>query len=215
MSTAQARVNEAARLGAVAARSFLSEHRELLASFNWSDVEKALGSWLQLHARTEIEQAAPSIDLYLRLQRVGFLALLDKGVIAPVAAITSLGQKDLDSMRRATGIGVANLPAPVVVKTPEELFEEQVINDWKTLPSDQFRAKCNNDRKYRDVFKRLSETDAIKVRAQVSQSDEQLAAEVQTAYRTMPGKEFQAKRRNSPAFNAMFEKLCNENRISL
>lgn len=164
MTTVQERVATTTRLGANAARLFLSENRELLASFNWPDVEKAMYAWLQLHARTEIEQGAPSVDLYLQLQRTAFATLLDKGAIAPVADITKLGQQNLDAMRTATGIGAASVPAPVVELTPAEKLEREVIEDFGgRLTGDQFKAKLNNNRAYRDCYRRLAETNRIAV----------------------------------------------------
>jgi hypothetical protein len=76
-------------------------------------------------------------------------------------------------------------------------------------------AKVRSNREYRETWKNLAETDRIKVRAQKPKSDEALEQEVIADYRHLPGKEFQSKRRNSAAYNAMFEKLANENRISL
>jgi hypothetical protein len=143
--------------------------------------------------------------------------LLERGAIKFAGGEPgSLAQKTIADWRRETGIGSASLPAPLPpAKTSEELYAEQIISDWNTLSSDQFKARLASDRKYRETFRQLSETDRITVRAQKPKSDEQLEQEVIADYRHLPGKEFQAKRRNSAAYDAMYVKLANENRISL
>lgn len=210
---AQSKVADAARIGAAAARSFLSEYRELLSSFHWSDVEPALGSWLQLDGRSQIEGVVPSIELYVKVQRIGFLTLLDEQVIQPVAAITPLGhgQADLDSMRRATGIGVANLPAPAVAKTPQEIYEDGIVNDWNTLSGDQFRAKCNNDKRYRDTFKALSETDRIKNR--VAPTPANLEEIVRSDWKALPTQEIRQKCKDNPAYKQVLDRLADANAL--
>jgi hypothetical protein len=211
------RIVNAGQFSEQANRQFLSEGREIFAWLDPAEVQKAMLAMIQLHFRGEIAHSEPSVDLYLSIQKRAFLVLLERGAIKFAGGEPgSLAQKTIADWRRETGIGSASLPAPLPpAKTSEELYAEQIISDWNTLSSDQFKARLASDRKYRETFRQLSETDRITVRAQKPKSDEQLEQEVIADYRHLPGKEFQAKRRNSAAYDAMYVKLANENRISL
>jgi hypothetical protein len=214
----QQKIDAAGRLSLQANKAWSSENRELLA-YVVEDQEtfwKCLGSWIKLEARTELETGEPSFEFYIGILRRAFLTLLDENVIHLADPISALAQKALDAMKTASLLRrYRSESAPVVTKSAEELYEEELINLWTSLPSEQFRARLNADRRMRQVWQKLAETDRVATRPQQTKSDEQLEQEVIADFRHLPGKEFQAKRRNSPAYDAMYVKLANENRISL
>jgi len=53
---------------------------------------------------------------------------------------------------------------PVIVKTPQEILEDEVISDYATLSGDKMRAKMNANRAYRDTYNRLAETNRLESR---------------------------------------------------
>jgi hypothetical protein len=161
------RIEEAGRLSLAANKRFTSENRELLASFDQDSLWKGVLAFIQLESRSEIEQAAPSVDFYLGVIRRAFLSLLDEGSIEPIFPITTLGQQALDEMRRATGIGVESLPALVVELTPEQTLDEQIVVDWNTLSSAQIRKKRDSSKTYAAALSRLLETDRLSPHATV------------------------------------------------
>jgi hypothetical protein len=210
------RIVNAGQFSEQANRQFLSEGREVFAWLDPAEVQKAMLAMIQLHFRGEIAHSEPSVDLYLSIQKRAFLVLLERGALNFAGELSSLAQNVINRWKQETGIGVADLPAPSApAKTPQEALEDQIVADYANLSTDVFMAKVRSNREYRATWQKLAETDRIKVRAQKPKSDEALAQEVADDYRHLPGKEFQAKRRNSTAYNAMFEKLANENRISL
>ena len=210
------RIVNAGQFSEQANRQFLSEGREVFAWLDPAEVQKAMLAMIQLHFRGEIEHGEPCVDFYLSIQKRAFLVLLERGALNFAGELSSLAQNVINRWKQETGIGVADLPAPSApAKTPQEALEDQIVADYANLSTDVFMAKVRSNREYRATWQKLAETDRIKVRAQKPKSDEALAQEVADDYRHLPGKEFQAKRRNSTAYNAMFEKLANENRISL
>lgn len=157
------RIEEAGRLSLAANKQFTSEARELLASFDQDRLWKSVLAYVQLEARTEIAEAAPSLDLYLGIIRRAFLTMFDEGTLdeALVAPITKLGEEALAAIRRASGIGIELLPAPVVELTPEQALDEQIVADWKSLSSAQIRKKRDGSRTYAAALSRLLETDRL------------------------------------------------------
>jgi hypothetical protein len=155
------RVALAGKLSIVANRTFLSDYRGLLVSFDREGLSASLLAWIRLHCATEILDGEPGVQLYLRIQERAFLTLLDRDAIVPVAEITSLGKDALDEMRQRTGIGVESILVPESVLTLEQKLEQQVRTDWKSLSSAKVRQQINNDKAYRSMFQRLSETDAL------------------------------------------------------
>jgi hypothetical protein len=71
--------------------------------------------------------------------------------------VTDLGQEFIDEARRSTGIGATSLSAPKPPElTPAQKLEQEVKDDWATLPSATIRKKIANNRQYREVFERIS-----------------------------------------------------------
>jgi hypothetical protein len=161
------RIALACKFSTQANKVWCSANRELLAAFSLPDLWKSLGAWLQLEARADVENTEPSVEAYKAIISRGFLVLLDEGVVSPAAPITKLGQQALDEMRRASGIGVESLPAPVVELTPEQTLDEQIVVDWNTLSSAQIRKKRDSSKTYAAALSRLLETDRLSPHAVV------------------------------------------------
>lgn len=155
------RFERAGRFSLAANRQFLDECRELMPSFDSASVSDAMLAYIKLHLRTEIAEAEPSVEFYLKIEQVAFLSLYDKSAINPTFPITDLGENVIQEMRKATGIGFVLPQAPPPVLTAAQILDNQVIDDWKKLSSDKVRAKMSKDKNYRAAFHRLSETDAI------------------------------------------------------
>lgn len=163
------RIAAAGKLSLAANRQFTNENRELLASFDQDKFWKAVLAFVQLEARAEIAEANPSKDFYLGIIRKACLTLLDEGSLddAIAAPITKLGQQALDAMRRATGIGAADLPTPEPVVTAEQRLEAEVVSDWNSLPGDKIRKKRDSSKAYAATLARLLETDKLSPHASV------------------------------------------------
>jgi hypothetical protein len=138
-------------------QAFLDTYRELLASFDRPQIADSLSAYSTMGNLDEMFEIEPDIKAYLKFNEQAFLTLYDRGTIAPVTPLTQLGEQDLAKMRRSTGIGVEQLPPPPVPQpTAQELLEQRVISDWKTLKSSDFKRNCVNDRKYKETFERLA-----------------------------------------------------------
>jgi hypothetical protein len=164
---ANERIKEAGRLSLAANRKWTSANRELLCSFQQDDMWKALLAFIQLECRDEIGSIDPSIEAYEAIISRGFLTLLDEGSIEPIFPITKLGMADLDRLRRSTGIGAGDLPTPEPVLTPADKLDQEVINDWNTLPGDKIRKKRDSSKAYAATLARLLETDKLSPHASV------------------------------------------------
>ena len=149
------REEKARQCGMAANAEFFSEAREAVVSFARPDLDNSLVAYVKLTFRNEISSEEPSVELYLRLLRTALIELLDAGTITEIHPLTSLGWDYLDSIRRATGIRVQNLPAPVPVLSADEKLKEIIIRDWNTLSGDKVRAKANADANYRRVLEEL------------------------------------------------------------
>jgi hypothetical protein len=161
------RIALAGKFATQANKVWCSHNRELLASFHLPSLWKALGAWLQLEMRAELENTDPSLVAYEAIISRGFVTLLDEGSITPAAEISKLGMADLDRLRRSTGLGAEALPEPERVLSVEEKLEQQIIADWNSLPGDQIRKKRDSSRAYRDALARLLETDKLSPHASV------------------------------------------------
>jgi hypothetical protein len=157
----------AGRCAESAYRRLLEEGRELWASFSMADVYQTLTSTIQLDYQNWVAQTAPSIDAYLLLYKQVFLEGLDSGAVSRVAPITSLGQAVLTSWRRETNVGAETLPPPERALSPAEALEQQVIQDWNSLPSAEIRKKRDTSKAYAATLARLLETDRLSPHATV------------------------------------------------
>jgi hypothetical protein len=148
--------------GIAAQDSFRSLYSNLIASFSSSEVADSIGAHIRLELSEEVMNTPPSYDLYLSLMERSFLALYDRSVIQPNAPITGRGENELQSMRQRTGIGYEP-PATQeeIAQSAEQELEQQVLSDWKNLPSAAVKAKIAGNKNYRAAFDRLSLTDAI------------------------------------------------------
>src|ERR1700722_599455 len=131
---------DATKFGLAASKRWWSDSRELVASFDRTVLEDGIVAWIELNKRDEIASTAPSVDFYYGLMSEAFLSLYDARVVNPIYPVTDLGQEFIDEARRATGIGATSLPAPEPPElTPAQKLEQQVQQDWKTLPSAAIR----------------------------------------------------------------------------
>jgi hypothetical protein len=174
MSTNQEdRAIKAGRMSTQANKTFLDTSRELLVSFSRDDLQKALLSYIRLHFGSEIQNAEPNVDFYVQIQQRAFLELYDRDVINPVYPITALGEKAIQEMRRATGIGLQKLPTP---PPPEpsamQKLEAEILHDWRTLSGDTVRKKAAGNRIYRETLNRLLSSDAIDANVKLLQAGE-------------------------------------------
>ena len=152
---------EAERYGQLGLEAFQKRNRELLASFNGEQVNRALVAWTRLHKQEEIlthlTTADPDLSFFANHLEEGFLTLLDEGKLQPEASITELGQKVLVEMRRRTSIYNGEAPEPETKSLSlREQLETRVAEDFQKLPSKVFRQNCASDKKYRDAFDRLA-----------------------------------------------------------
>lgn len=213
MNAHEQRIANAGKFSAQANRVFLSEGRELMAYTDPAEVQKAMLSMIQLHFRDEIANTEPSVEGYLLIQKKAFLVLVDRGAINFAGALSSLAQNVIDSWRRETGIGLADLPAPPApAKTPKEALEDRVIADFTNLSGDQFKAKLNGDRAYRDCYRKLAETNRIAV-GKFSATD--LDAQVIQDFKTLGTREFRRKMHDNPAYAEAYRRLSETNAIQL
>lgn len=157
----QQRLKFVADLSEQAARVWHSQNRELLASFP-PDVFKAMSSWIRLYEKETIQTSEPNLQTYISILDRAFTTVWDREAINNIAPITLLGNRDLERMRRSTGIGVSALPAPAPAPlSAEQRLEAEVLSDWHNLPSAKIKAKANANKAYKAMFEKLSATDAI------------------------------------------------------
>lgn len=159
----QQRMAEAKRLSLLANKSWMSEHRELLANFEPDSLWRAIGAFIQLEpeVRAEIATVTPSIESYKSIISRAFMYLYQEGSISPTFPLTKLGEQSLNLLRRQTGLGIENLPVPEPVLTAEQRLEAEVENDWRTLSSAQIRKKRDSSRQYAACLDRLLNSDRL------------------------------------------------------
>jgi hypothetical protein len=155
------REETARQCGQAANQRFFDEAREAVVSFARPALDDSLVAFVKLTYRDRISSEEPSVELYLHLIRSAFLELLDADTIQEKHSLTSLGWDYIDSIRRATGIRVQNLPAPAPVVSAEDQLRAEIQRDWVSLPADQLRAKAKNDARYRELLEQMLAGDGI------------------------------------------------------
>jgi len=149
---------KAALHGSLASDAFRLRYKELLASFDPSQVGRALVAFIRLNLRDVVARTEPDLNAYLGFTEEAFLALYDGGKLQPVERITPLGEAALTSMRQRTGIGYVAQPSTPKPPTADELLEQEVRNDFATLPGDKMREKRRTNRRYEAAFQRIAYT---------------------------------------------------------
>jgi hypothetical protein len=141
------------------ANRFRSDYRELLAFF--TDVDESLISFIQLnHAAASL--AALDGPGYRGLLESTLVQVIDNGALVPVSGLNEPADADLVKLRRSTGIGVEQLPAPPPPPlTAQQLLDQRVTADWNNLKIADFKRNCANDKSYRQTFDRLSAEDKL------------------------------------------------------
>ena len=148
--------------GNLGREAFQKRNRELLASFESTQVIRALVAWTRLHTQEEIlshiTTSDPDLTFFADHLEQGFLTLFDQGRLHPETPITVLGQTALDAMRKRTGIypdGVEPTPDSQPLSAQEQL-DARVVGDFERLPIKTFKQNCANDRRYRETYERLA-----------------------------------------------------------
>jgi len=139
-------------------QQFLSDYRELLAHFSSAAVFEGISSFLKLNYTTEELQTAPvTPGAYQKLLALAVITLINRDAITPLTDLNELAENDLAKLRKETGIDVELISAPAPAPpTAEELLEQEVRSDWRTLSMDKVRQKKNGSRKYSETLERLA-----------------------------------------------------------
>jgi hypothetical protein len=144
--------------------TFLSDYRELLAHFSAAAIFQGIQSFLQLNYTIEELTTAPVTPggAYRKLLALALITLLNRNSLEPLTDLNELAEKDLDKLRRETGIDVdeISVPAPPA-PTADELLAAEVRSDWKNLSSDQIRKKRSNSRAYGLMLDRLADNGSL------------------------------------------------------
>jgi hypothetical protein len=137
---------------------FFQDFGELFAHFNMKEFMESLSSYLQLNYTTEELKAAPTTPgAYRKILTLGTITLLNRDAVTPLTDLNELAENDLAKLRKETGIDVELIPAPALKPpTEEELLEQEVRSDWRTLSMDKVRQKKNASRKYSETLERLA-----------------------------------------------------------
>jgi hypothetical protein len=143
----------------LALSTFKRNHQEFLASFDLKEVMDAFSAFMEMGNIDAIFDVEPGIPIYLKSYEETLLTLYDRGAIVPVSPITDLGLKDLEEMRKKTGIGAESLPTPAApAPTAAELLEAEVRHDFATIRSDEMRKKRQGNREYEATYQRIAST---------------------------------------------------------
>ena len=139
---------------------FFSDHRELLAHYDMSQVQESLVAYLQLNETAEtLRAAAVNPGEYRRLLSGALVTLIDRSALTQLAELNEDAEADLAELRRKTGIGVEQLaPPPPPAPTAAELLEAEVRNDYATLPGAKMREKRASRRDYEATYQRIADT---------------------------------------------------------
>jgi hypothetical protein len=161
---------------------FLDSHRDLLAltKNGANDVFKRIAAALALdtQAQTDCLMHVGIIDQRSEYARdvarddfrnsmIGaickaYLKIQRNGVIQYVSKLTPEAKDQLETIEIIAGERAprAVLPPPPHPKSAQELLTEEVLLDWKRLPTDKVKLKMNN-RAYKAEFDRLMAADQL------------------------------------------------------
>jgi hypothetical protein len=143
---------------------FLEDYREIVAFH--SGVTEGIVAYLQLNNVEELIalSQAPNPRLYRRLLAEALVTLIDRGALTQVAELNDLAERDLEKLRKETGIypeGYLAPPPPPRQLSAQEQLEQRVSDDWNSLKIADFKKNCANDKTYRETFERLSEENRL------------------------------------------------------
>lgn len=100
------------------------------------------------------------VDARYRLLCCLFLRLSKRGALTQAVEGTDEAVAQFIKMEEVTGVReLAPLPPPP--KTPAQLLDDQIIEDYAKLPTDQFKKKLNGNAAYRAAYQRLADTDQL------------------------------------------------------
>jgi hypothetical protein len=143
------------------AERFLSDYADLLAHYNSTDVFAGVNSFLKLnYTDAELQTATVAPGAYRKILALALITLINRDALEPIVTdFTEAGEKDLDRLRQETGVDadLVAVPPPPPPST-EQLLEDQVRQDFATLPSSKMREKRNNDKRYEAMYQRIADT---------------------------------------------------------
>ena len=145
-------------------QQFLSDYRELLAHFSSASVFEGIRSFLSLNYSTEELMTAPVTPGggFRKMLALALLTLINREALTPLTDFNELAEKDLANLRKETGIDLELLPPPPEkVPTSDELLEDEVRRDWKTLGMDGIRKKRAASRQYGLTLDRLANNNTL------------------------------------------------------
>ena len=136
--------------------SFFSEFREMCG--HHSGVDQGISSFLKMNYTIEELQAAPMVPgAYRKMLANALITLVNREALTLLTPYNESAEADLDRLRKETDIDVELIPAPAPLPpTAEELLEQEVRSDWRTLSMDKVRQKKNGSRKYSETLERLA-----------------------------------------------------------
>jgi hypothetical protein len=145
---------------------FFTDFRELIA--HYSDVVSGLTAFLQMNNPDELISLSntPDPGLYRRLMAEALVTLIDRQALTPTAELNDLADRDLERLRKETGVGLEKLPLPPPRQpTAGESLEAEVIADYNGgLSATKMREKRNSNKAYNETYIRLAEGNQLESR---------------------------------------------------
>jgi hypothetical protein len=107
----------------------------------------------------EETKGADENTLYTLLS-IAFVALHDRGAIQPIRPYSQEGEEQLAEL--LASYRVVSGPAPVDEAREQLTLKEQVLQDFRTMPSKEFGEKFRTNDRYRAQYERLIADGTIK-----------------------------------------------------
>ena len=104
------------------------------------------------------------LRFYDRATSIAFCKLLDSRAIYFTAKPEGEALEQLENIEIAAGVRPPR-ELPPVAATAEETLRDQVIEDFKTLPTAKFKMKLNGNVDYRAMFEQLSKSGGLTLKA--------------------------------------------------
>jgi len=147
----------------IAARTesrFKDTYREFLAHFSADGLFESLVSYLQLNFDSnELLSAQSDPNKYFRILEQALVTLYDRQAIVPITELNEVAQEDLVKLRRATGIGAEDLPAPPPPPpTAAEFLEQEVREDFAKISGSKMMEKRRTSKAYEATYQRIAGT---------------------------------------------------------
>jgi hypothetical protein len=145
---------------------FFADYREFTSHF--SDVVESITSYFRMNHPDELVALSKTANpkLYRELLAEALVTVFDRGALTPLADLNDLAERDLEKLRKETGIGTELLSPPAPKPpTAQESLEAEVIADYKGgLSATKMREKRNSNKTYNETFVRLAEGNQLESR---------------------------------------------------